>query len=78
MSSKITLNDMINTPMNITQYEDEKKESKPKKIGRPKGRKRNYLVSIYCTEEEKQRFQEEADKNGLGLTQYARMKIFGS
>ena len=30
------------------------------------------------TEEEKQRLQEEADKNGLGLTQYARMKIFGS
>lgn len=75
MSSKITLSDMINTPMNITQYED---EQKPKKIGRPKGRKRNYLVSIYCTEGEKQRLQEEADKNGLGLTQYARMKIFGS
>ncbi|ANV98343.1 hypothetical protein BBW65_05800 [Helicobacter enhydrae] len=73
MSDKVTLKDMIQTPMNITQYT----EQPSKKVGRPSGRKRNHIVTIYCTEEEKHILQKEANEKGLGLTQYARMKIFG-
>lgn len=74
---KITLKDMITTPMHLKTYEEETvKQNVQKKIGRPKGRKRDQVVVIYLSNSEKETLQENADKMGLGLTQYARLKIF--
>lgn len=69
---KIILQDVMKTPMLKTYQE----EDLPKKIGRPKGRKRQKVVNVYLSEEEKKRLEDKAHKIGLGLTQYIRLKIF--
>lgn len=70
--NKITLQDMIKTPMPLKTYQ----EQDLKKVGRPKGRKREKVVNVYLSEEEKNQLEEKAQKIGLGLTQYIRLKIF--
>lgn len=75
MSKKITLKDMMNSPMNLTQYEEKTNKNR----GRPKkGKKRDCSIPLYCTEEEKRRLQDEAEKLGLSLNAYIRFKIFHS